>query len=147
MLRPYVACLPSLSLHRQDRHPLDRFAGTLRVEIERAQRLDLVSPPLEPRRCRHPKSIHVEDPAPRSEEHTSELQSQSNLVCRLLLEKKKRIKTLVTHKNNWATAASPCRDSSWSVSIDIILLDRHKPISCTVLQVHQPIFAVTRPLC
>src|SRR2546427_3454668 len=28
-------------------------------------------------------------PAPRSEEHTSELQSQSNLVCRLLLEKKK----------------------------------------------------------
>src|SRR2546427_7510821 len=28
----------------------------------------------------------------RSEEHTSELQSQSNLVCRLLLEKKKRQK-------------------------------------------------------
>src|SRR5688572_32194185 len=32
----------------------------------------------------------------RSEEHTSELQSQSNLVCRLLLEKKK--KTTNTHK-------------------------------------------------
>src|SRR5688572_32730799 len=33
----------------------------------------------------------VNDPKPksRSEEHTSELQSQSNLVCRLLLEKKK----------------------------------------------------------
>src|SRR5688572_31812865 len=29
----------------------------------------------------------------RSEEHTSELQSQSNLVCRLLLEKKKKTKT------------------------------------------------------
>src|SRR2546430_8652863 len=29
----------------------------------------------------------------RSEEHTSELQSQSNLVCRLLLEKKKRSQT------------------------------------------------------
>src|SRR2546430_7337964 len=29
-------------------------------------------------------------PARRSEEHTSELQSQSNLVCRLLLEKKKK---------------------------------------------------------
>src|SRR5688572_31629198 len=28
-------------------------------------------------------------PGARSEEHTSELQSQSNLVCRLLLEKKK----------------------------------------------------------
>src|SRR2546430_3962168 len=35
----------------------------------------------------------------RSEEHTSELQSQSNLVCRLLLEKKKR-------PNDTATAAS-----------------------------------------
>src|SRR2546430_3131862 len=39
---------------------------------------------------------HASRPAPtivrrqyRSEEHTSELQSQSNLVCRLLLEKKK----------------------------------------------------------
>src|SRR2546430_13002565 len=29
-------------------------------------------------------------PSHRSEEHTSELQSQSNLVCRLLLEKKKK---------------------------------------------------------
>src|SRR2546430_15669000 len=29
-------------------------------------------------------------PSGRSEEHTSELQSQSNLVCRLLLEKKKK---------------------------------------------------------
>src|SRR2546430_10836782 len=29
-------------------------------------------------------------PVNRSEEHTSELQSQSNLVCRLLLEKKKQ---------------------------------------------------------
>src|SRR2546430_9088548 len=37
-------------------------------------------------------------PAPRSEEHTSELQSQSNLVCRLLLEKKKQEKkTKVPH--------------------------------------------------
>src|SRR2546430_8657512 len=34
----------------------------------------------------------------RSEEHTSELQSQSNLVCRLLLEKKKTQKhILLTH--------------------------------------------------
>src|SRR2546430_11611616 len=33
---------------------------------------------------------HLSDFRTRSEEHTSELQSQSNLVCRLLLEKKKR---------------------------------------------------------
>src|SRR2546430_8914988 len=34
-------------------------------------------------------SIGVKTARNRSEEHTSELQSQSNLVCRLLLEKKK----------------------------------------------------------
>src|SRR2546430_13589841 len=33
--------------------------------------------------------------ARRSEEHTSELQSQSNLVCRLLLEKKKKQNKLI----------------------------------------------------
>src|SRR2546430_11266694 len=32
----------------------------------------------------------------RSEEHTSELQSQSNLVCRLLLEKKRQIQQLTS---------------------------------------------------
>src|SRR5688572_31682719 len=36
-------------------------------------------------------AVNPEAPFPfRSEEHTSELQSQSNLVCRLLLEKKKK---------------------------------------------------------
>src|SRR5690625_6169480 len=41
----------------------------------------------------HPVQVAVGDPAPhhvRSEEHTSELQSRGHLVCRLLLEKKKR---------------------------------------------------------
>src|SRR5688572_32517136 len=33
--------------------------------------------------------------ASRSEEHTSELQSQSNLVCRLLLEKKKKKRVII----------------------------------------------------
>src|SRR2546427_7418765 len=36
----------------------------------------------------------------RSEEHTSELQSQSNLVCRLLLEKKKKQRMRNTGKDN-----------------------------------------------
>src|SRR2546430_12596832 len=40
-----------------------------------------------------PDCIMTDD---RSEEHTSELQSQSNLVCRLLLEKKKKQFTIVT---------------------------------------------------
>src|SRR5688572_32544508 len=39
---------------------------------------------------------HQESPS-RSEEHTSELQSQSNLVCRLLLEKKKFLPHLQFH--------------------------------------------------
>src|SRR2546427_3769002 len=34
-------------------------------------------------------------PSMRSEEHTSELQSQSNLVCRLLLEKKKNLSSFL----------------------------------------------------
>src|SRR2546430_8830979 len=37
-----------------------------------------------------PGHVPGHGPAARSEEHTSELQSQSNLVCRLLLEKKKK---------------------------------------------------------
>src|SRR2546430_4701719 len=37
----------------------------------------------------------------RSEEHTSELQSQSNLVCRLLLEKKKKIEYYPAARVQW----------------------------------------------
>src|SRR5438046_5950526 len=37
---------------------------------------------------------------PRSEEHTSELQSLTNLVCRLLLEKKKKTQRLEGDKQN-----------------------------------------------
>src|SRR5438270_4188504 len=46
--------------------------------------------------------IHLLDVEPdkRSEEHTSELQSQSNLVCRLLLEKKKKRDQKSRRKNN-----------------------------------------------
>src|SRR5690554_7255186 len=44
----------------------------------------------------------VDHPNPnpvRSEEHTSELQSRPHLVCRLLLEKKKKNKKYTTHYN------------------------------------------------
>src|SRR3989475_7941220 len=53
-------------------------------------------PVLDPRpQHRHPAALPSPQPQlanrpGRSEEHTSELQSQSNLVCRLLLEKKKK---------------------------------------------------------
>src|SRR5437773_8188632 len=42
--------------------------------------------PIIPRQC-----FALRSPATRSEEHTSELQSHHDLVCRLLLEKKKNI--------------------------------------------------------
>src|SRR2546430_5956756 len=50
-------------------------------------------------------------PSNRSEEHTSELQSQSNLVCRLLLEKKniRSSRCLLLA----CSAGSPCRSSSF----------------------------------
>src|SRR2546427_7951231 len=42
----------------------------------------------------------------RSEEHTSELQSQSNLVCRLLLEKKKRAERFHSRGRSSSSRAS-----------------------------------------
>src|SRR5688572_32422016 len=42
------------------------------------------------------RNVTVINITSRSEEHTSELQSQSNLVCRLLLEKKKKRTKLET---------------------------------------------------
>src|SRR2546430_10661630 len=47
-----------------------------------------LDPPYPPQRV--PNILQTPQTAPRSEEHTSELQSQSNLVCRLLLVKEKK---------------------------------------------------------
>src|SRR5688572_31125564 len=44
----------------------------------------------------------------RSEEHTSEFQSQSNLVCRLLLEKKKKKKNTI---NKYKTKIQKTKDN------------------------------------
>src|SRR2546422_8445230 len=41
---------------------------------------------------------------PRSEEHTSELQSRLHLVCRLLLEKKKNLNGLGADEHSWSDA-------------------------------------------
>src|SRR5688572_30923633 len=54
----------------------------------RCSRIGSGAPPFPGRRT---KAIRFPS-GDRSEEHTSELQSQSNLVCRLLLEKKKKKK-------------------------------------------------------
>src|SRR2546430_6182054 len=56
-------------------------------------------------RCHGGQALSVDQMAPRSEEHTSELQSQSNLVCRLLLEKKENV-GLFQHTHDSTTTAS-----------------------------------------
>src|SRR5256885_10588226 len=62
---------------------------------QRARRAPGVAAFSDPRRCARlaakppPQTRHARAPRRRSEEHTSEIQSPCNLVCRLLLEKKK----------------------------------------------------------
>src|SRR2546427_6327497 len=75
--------LPSLGVFRRSW----RVAGTLVVII-----VIVMPPPFHRLGTLHvhfPGEAYNGDAPDRSEEHTSELQSQSNLVCRLLLEKKK----------------------------------------------------------
>src|SRR5690606_41454958 len=49
--------------------------------------------PLAAHRLHQDPQVQLAAPGDRSEEHTSELQSRENLVCRLLLEKKKNKQT------------------------------------------------------
>src|SRR2546430_8610353 len=62
-------------------------------------------------RARRRRYHLAQDRRPRSEEHTSELQSQSNLVCRLLLEKKKKKETYIEIRTSLVSPNShltPC---------------------------------------
>src|SRR5438046_3769665 len=70
--------------------------GARTIEAPNAAAIDCI-PRHTPRsgiaRSRATSIVATDTPAERSEEHTSELQSLTNLVCRLLLEKKKTTKT------------------------------------------------------
>src|SRR5260370_26315902 len=71
----------------------------------------------------------------RSEEHTSELQSHLNLVCRLLLEKKKQTHAL--RSNYWLNGPAPL-DSCSSTSMGITTFKSAsglREFSCTWLKV------------
>src|SRR6516165_1966923 len=59
------------------------------------------SPALQPKAPFSPLAIRIWS---RSEEHTSELQSQSNLVCRLLLEKKKKAQNVTDEEGKGQAA-------------------------------------------
>src|SRR5256886_7217019 len=63
------------------------MGGSRAPRRRRAERLDVLCRYIQPFCSSTPWSARTSH---RSEEHTSELQSQSNLVCRLLLEKKKK---------------------------------------------------------
>src|SRR5438034_8566243 len=82
-LFPYTTLFRSLCLQ-----PAGRADGDAR---RRRQHLDAAVRPGRRSDCPD-RSAGSRDADGRSEEHTSELQSHSDLVCRLLLEKKKEMK-------------------------------------------------------
>src|SRR2546421_9254109 len=88
-LFPYPTLFRSRVMHRP-RHVIefDRRREN-RAAAGETRCIEPVDPALEEQR-QTPAAV-------RSEEHTSELQSRSDLVCRLLLEKKKKIRTEYHH--------------------------------------------------
>src|SRR5690606_42123818 len=68
-------------------HPQHRQPGRLRPSLRAPRPVALRG---EAARVRRAGALRVRASGPRSEEHTSELQSRENLVCRLLLEKKNK---------------------------------------------------------
>src|SRR5688572_32369874 len=81
-LFPYTTLFRSAAAHEQRAvREVDVAQHTSLIRRGRGQRID---------EAEHVGLGSGGSGAERSEEHTSELQSQSNLVCRLLLEKKKK---------------------------------------------------------
>src|SRR2546430_11532635 len=87
-LFPYTTLFRSLAQVRLEEIDLRRRHAQHLVGVERVA-AELERGAVRGRAARLP--VDEREPAVRSEEHTSELQSQSNLVCRLLLEKKKQL--------------------------------------------------------
>src|SRR2546427_5641806 len=114
----YDLCLAAKIISRQVRRAgltdILGEVGTINVQGEVQQKLDVFANETVRHSVEHTGRVCVvaseedEQPIPidvrqdrrggkRSEEHTSELQSQSNLVCRLLLEKKKKTYNYESH--------------------------------------------------
>src|SRR2546427_3976905 len=92
-LFPYTTLFRS---HRGADHAEADGRASRRPEIGAEVRRQRVGVPPD----REPEEDERGERGGRSEEHTSELQSQSNLVCRLLLEKKKKQKTTQQKSRN-----------------------------------------------
>src|SRR3712207_6908196 len=90
-LFPYTTLFRSRDARRRQRARQDRLhrQGALaeRLRDDRGRRAAAVQPAVQQLDDAGPHGGAA--PGPRSEEHTSELQSRQYLVCRLLLEKKK----------------------------------------------------------
>src|SRR2546430_13736938 len=78
-----------LMIRRPPRSTLFPYTTLFRSDAVWRRQLSAVD--AEQRESRVPERRQSHRERQRSEEHTSELQSQSNLVCRLLLEKKKKM--------------------------------------------------------
>src|SRR5688572_31598714 len=91
-LFPYTTLFRSQHVHTDGGHEARGEGGPARLgEFAQLAQRDALHPL---HREKEPRFVlaeveHLNHVRVRSEEHTSELQSQSNLVCRLLLEKKK----------------------------------------------------------
>src|SRR5258708_22810985 len=82
---------PTLFRSRARRVPAKQARERSRETVPARHRLAIVTGFIVPDSSRPcPLAAPAATPAARSEEHTSELQSPDHLVCRLLLEKKKR---------------------------------------------------------
>src|SRR2546430_9639446 len=75
-----------LMIRRPPRSTLFPYTTLFRSLAAGPGRLEAIARPVDP--------VEHVGRQPRSEEHTSELQSQSNLVCRLLLDKKNKLLTM-----------------------------------------------------
>src|SRR2546425_3099706 len=96
---PRSTLFPYTTLFRSDLAKIE--AGKMELNVEEVDLNDIAAEAMELVR---PNELHRlgRDVVQRSEEHTSELQSLAYLVCRLLLEKKKK-------KNNTAMSKNLCR--------------------------------------
>src|SRR5256885_11454944 len=90
---PRSTLFPYTTLFRSNRTDRARVLAISTVLVAAGVRADVTELKDNPYKVildRNPFGLKDPPPQPRSEEHTSELQSPCNLVCRLLLEKKKR---------------------------------------------------------
>src|SRR3989449_5896016 len=103
------------------------FNDTATTEIYTLSLHDALPISVEARRARHVAADHGDRAARgrepgiggRSEEHTSELQSRLHLVCRLLLEKKKKLQYEIGRQMTQVSHGFTCTITSSATSLTV----------------------------